>query len=85
MGLIMTETEIETTIEPMTPKRFSLVIERLVREKELNYMDAILYYCEEHQLEPEDIRKYVSRTLKEKVEVTAQELNYLPKTAVLPI
>ena len=43
----MTETEIETTIEPMTPKRFSLVIERLVREKELNYMDAILYYCEE--------------------------------------
>jgi PKHD-type hydroxylase len=73
MGLIMTETEIQTTIEPMTPKRFSLVIERLVREKELNYMDAILYYCEEHQLEPEDIRKYVSRTLKEKVEVTAKE------------
>ncbi len=77
--------DLEKVVEPMTPKRFSLIVERIVREKELNYMDAILHYCEEHQLEPEDIRKYVSRTLKEKVEVTAQELNYLPKTAVLPI
>jgi hypothetical protein len=49
-------------------------------------MDAILIYCSDHELEPEDVRKFISKTLKDKVTVNAQDLHYLPKTtAELPV
>ncbi len=72
-------------VEPMTPKRFSKLVEDIVKDKQVNYMDAILIYCENHELEPEDVKKFVSKTLKEKVAVNAQDLHYLPRTtAELP-
>lgn len=76
---------IEIMIEPMTPKRFSKLIEDIVNEKRVNYMDAVLIYCDEHQLEPDDIKKFVSKTLKDKIAVSAQEMNYLPKVNQLPL
>ena len=77
---------IEMNPEPMTPKRFSKIIEDIVKDKQLTHMDAILHYCENHELEPEDIRKFISKTLKDKVTVNAQDLHYLPKTtAELPV
>lgn len=72
--------------EPMTPKRFSKIIEDIVLDKAVTHMDAILLYCTEHELEPEDVKKFVSKTLKDKVTVNAQDLHYLPKTtAELPV
>tara|TARA_Y100000004_G_scaffold16261_2_gene16924 strand:- start:1813 stop:2040 length:228 start_codon:yes stop_codon:yes gene_type:complete len=72
--------------EPMTPKRFSKIIEDIVLNKSVTHMDAILLYCDEHELEPEDVRKFISKTLKDKVTVNAQDLHYLPKTtAELPV
>ena len=73
-------------VEPMTPKRFSKIVEDIVKDKQVNYMEAILIYCENHELEPEDVKKFVSKTLKEKVAVNAQDLHYLPRTtAELPV
>lgn len=70
----------------MTPKRFSKIIEDIVKDKQVTHMDAILLYCDNHELEPEDIRKFISKTLKDKVTVNAQDLHYLPKTtAELPV
>ena len=72
-------------VEPMTPKRFSKLVEDIEKDKQVNYMDAILIYCGNHELEPEDVKKFVSKTLKEKVAVNAQDLHYLPRTtAELP-
>ena len=72
--------------EPMTPKRFSKIIEDIVLDKAVKHMDAILLQCTEHELEPEDVKKFVSKTLKDKVTVNAQDLHYLPKTtAELPV
>ena len=48
-------------------------------------MDALLDYCEKYQLEPEMIKPLITKSLKEKVEVDARNLNYLPKVATLPI
>tara|TARA_B100000085_G_scaffold48547_1_gene41848 strand:+ start:413 stop:640 length:228 start_codon:yes stop_codon:yes gene_type:complete len=72
--------------EPMTPKRFSKIVEEIVIKKSVTHMDAILIYCQDHELEPEDVRKFISKTLKDKVTVNAQDLHYLPKTtAELPV
>ncbi len=64
---------------------FSLYIENIVREKNISYMDAVLEYCKENYLEPEDITKLVNKSLKDKIEMDFRELNYLPKQAQLDV
>lgn len=66
-----------------TANEFSLYVEQLVKEKKLSYMDAVLDYCKENFLEPEDVAKLINKSLKEKIALDMQELNYLPKTAKL--
>lgn len=64
---------------------FSLYIEQVVREKRLSYMDAILAYCKENFLEPEDVAKLINKSLKDKLEMDFREANYLPKQAQLDV
>ena len=68
-----------------TSNEFSLYIEQIVNEKRITHMDAILEYCKENYLEPQDIAKLVNKSLKEKVAINMQELNYLPKKAQLDV
>ena len=68
-----------------TPKTFTLEIERIVREKEITHMDAVLWYCQKEGIEPETVGSLISRGLKEKIEANARALNFLPRTAQLPI
>ena len=68
-----------------TPKTFTLEIERNVREKEITHMDAVLWYCQKEGIEPETVGSLISKGLKEKIEANARELNFLPRTAQLPV
>ena len=69
----------------MTPKKFSTSIEKLAKDSESTYLDALLDYCEKNSVEPEQIKPLITKSLKEKLEVNARELNFLPKVATLPI
>lgn len=69
----------------MNPKKFSIAIERQVIEGEVTYMEAVLDYCEKNQIEPDTIKPLISKSLKEKIESNARDLNYLPRVAQLPI
>jgi hypothetical protein len=62
---------------------FSLYIEKIVAEKRTSYMDAVLEYCRENYLEPDDVARYITKSLKDKIEMDFRELNYLPKQAQL--
>ena len=68
----------------LTKKKFSTMVENLVREKRLPYMDAIIHLCEERDIDPLDVKKLISPSLKDKVEVEAMNLNMLPKGNELP-
>jgi hypothetical protein len=59
---------------------FSLKIENLVSEKNIPYMDAIVMHCESTGLEIELAAKLVSGALKSKIQIEAEELNFLPKS-----
>jgi len=72
-------------MEKITPKRFALIIDELVRTKRLTHMEAIVYYCEQNLMEPEQVTKWIDRSLKEKLQADAEALNYLPKTSRLPV
>ena len=71
--------------EIMTSQKFSLLIEQIVLDKKCNYMDAILLYCEKHEMEIERAAKLVNIKIKQQLEIEYGELNFLPKAAALPI
>jgi KaiC/GvpD/RAD55 family RecA-like ATPase len=68
-----------------TANEFSLHIEQMVRDTKLSYMDAVLEYCKENYLEPEDVAKLINKSLKDKIEMNFRDLNYLPKQAQLDV
>ena len=51
--------------EFLTKSKFSKMIEEAVVQKKLSYMDAILDICEKNDIEPEDVRKFVSPIIKD--------------------
>jgi len=63
----------------------NLTIEELVKDKELSYMEAVLYYAQGLEIEPEAMAKMLNQSVKDKIEVEAQELHLLKKTAKLPL
>ena len=70
----------------MNSAKFLICIEQIIREKpDMSYMDAVVYYCEENTIEIETVGKLISKTLKEKIELEARDLNYLPKRGKLPV
>ena len=71
----------------MNPAKFAVEIEKLVKQEKINYIDAIVLYCEENSIEIDSITKLVSKPLKEKLKYDAQQLNFMKKTskAKLPL
>jgi len=68
-----------------TPKTFSLEIEKIAFHKRVTHLEAISIYCEKLGIEPVSTAKLLTKNLKEKVEANARDLNYLPKSAKLPM
>lgn len=61
----------------MTKKKFRDMVEETVRKFNLSHLDAILHLCEEHNIEPEDVKKYMSPVIKDKLEADAIKLRFL--------
>lgn len=68
-----------------TPKIFALKIEDIVKEKNITHMEAVLWYCNDQDIEPDTVKGMVSKPLKEKIEANARDLNFLPRQAQLPV
>ena len=86
----MPENELEKVLESkfFCPNRFAQEIESLVlNNADMNYIDAIVFFCEKHSLDLESVPKLISKPLKEKIKCDALELNFMKKTsrAKLPV
>jgi hypothetical protein len=64
----------------VSKEKFASDIEALVLATKMNYIDAIVLYCEQNGIEIENVGKLISKPLKDKVKFVATELNYLKKT-----
>ena len=71
----------------MNSKKFALTIEAIVKEKKIPYMDAVLKYCEDNDIDASSIGPLINKSLKEKIQAEAEKLNLIEKssTAVLPV
>ena len=70
------------------PAKFAEEVESLVLEnKDMNYIDAIVHFCEQNNIDVESVPKLRSKPLKEKIKCDAQQLNFMKRTsrAKLPI
>lgn len=83
------QTDLEQAIENkfLTPSKFSIEIEKIVSHQKCNYIDAILFYCEENNLEIESVTKLISKPLKERLKYDAINLNFMKRNskAKLPV
>lgn len=62
--------------------KFSNDIEQLVKDNAgMNYIEAICHYCDENNIEIENVSKLISKPLKEKLKCNATNLNYLKRTS----
>lgn len=68
-----------------TATEFSMHIERVATEKRITHLEAIINFCEQHMLEPDEVSSKVTKSLKEKLENDFRKLNYLPKQAQLDV
>ena len=72
-------------LDIITPTKFSLLIEQMVQTKNISYMDACLEYCKEKEIEPNSIARLVNKSLKQKIQMEAEQLHFIPKTNSLPV
>ena len=68
-----------------TANEFSMHIEQIASAKRITHLEAVLNFCQEHFLDPDEISKKINKSLKEKIESNFRDLNYLPKQAQLDI
>lgn len=70
-----------------TSKNLLEEIEKIVQEKKLSYIEAVVYFCEATGLEVEVAGTLIKSNpkLKAAIQEEAEDLHYLPKTERLPI
>lgn len=66
---------------------FPAEVEKLVRENDIEYMEAVILWCERNGLEVEFAGDLIRRNavLKAKIQIEAENLNFMKKSARLPI
>ena len=71
----------------LTKKKFTNSVEELVIQKQLSYIDAFIYFCQQNHLEPDSVKGLITPPLKEKIKAEAVSLRFLKEesTAKLPI
>jgi hypothetical protein len=62
-------------------------VEKLCREKNIEYIDAIVFWCQKNNLEVETAAYWIKKdpVMKSKIQVEAENLNILKRGARLPI
>ena len=69
----------------LTKSKFAKLIETTVSELRISYMDAICWWCEKNEMEIDVAAKLINGVIKEKIRAEAMDLNFLEKSAKLPI
>tara|TARA_B100000424_G_C22646110_1_gene356711 strand:+ start:131 stop:346 length:216 start_codon:yes stop_codon:yes gene_type:complete len=71
----------------MNSKEFSLKIESIVKEKRITYMDAVIDYCNNNDIDLGTVNPMINKSLKEKIKSEAINLKMIKekKGGTLPV
>jgi|TARA_R110002167_G_scaffold75282_1_gene210169 hypothetical protein len=62
---------------------FTKMVENKVLDTKQSYMDAVLDLCNRLDIDPIDVKKFVSPVIQGKIEAEAMTLNLIPKQNTL--
>jgi hypothetical protein len=62
---------------------FTKMIENKVLETKQSYMDAVVDLCEKLDIDPIDVKKFISPVIQGKIEAEAMTLNLIPRQNTL--
>jgi len=68
-----------------SPTEFSLYIEERVVKERIGYMDIIIDYCHHNDVEIDSISNLITPSLKEKIQIEAEEANLMKPRGRLPV
>ena len=70
-----------------TPTQFVGEIEKIVQEKRITYLDAVMYFVESRKVEVETVASLIkgSQVLKSKIQGEAEDLRLVKSGAKLPL
>ena len=90
LGQRMSKDELAKVLESkfFSSAGFAEEIENLVLHNEnMNYIDAIVHFCDKNSIDVESVPKLIPKPLKEKIKYEASELNFLKRSsrAKLPL
>ena len=68
-----------------SPTEFSLYIEDKVARERITYMDAIIAYCNEMDIDVDNVGALINQSLKDKIQLEAEENNLMKKRGKLPL
>jgi hypothetical protein len=62
---------------------FTKMVEHKVLETKQSYMDAVVDLCEKLDIDPIDVKKFISPVIQGKIEAEAMTLNLIPRQNTL--
>ena len=62
---------------------FTKMVENKVLDTKQSYMDAVIDLCDKLDIDPIDVKKFVSPIIQSKIEAEAMTLNLIPKQNTL--
>lgn len=65
-------------------KKFVEIVKDLVSKNDMTHIEAIVHISEVRDVDPEELAKFVSGSIKEKIEAEAMELNLIQRRNALP-
>jgi len=68
-----------------SPNEFSIFIDERVNKFKIGYMDAVIEYCQEMDIDVESIGPLINQKLREKIQVEAEQANMIKPRGHLPI
>ena len=69
----------------MNSKEFSLKIESIVKDKRITYMDAVIDYCNNNDIDLSTVNPMINKSLKEKSEAINLKMIKEKKGGTLPV
>lgn len=67
-----------------SPNDFSIFIDERVNKNKVTYMEAVIGYCEEADIDIESIGSLINQKLREKIQVEAEQANMIKPRGHLP-
>lgn len=69
----------------LTKKKFTAMVEDLVKNKHMPYIDAVLEICSDRDIDPLDVASLISATIKDKIHAEAVNSNFMRGGNQLPL